>query len=326
MKILVTGASGFIGGHLLRDLLAVGHDVWGTSRDKTRLDLLPEAKRVEINFEKSEGNEELENLLRTEQFDAVAHSAALCASWGSWSHFYRVNTLATVHLFELSARYGVKHFIHLSSPSVLAELSHCHDMGESRVYPKPLNQYALSKQLAEIELLRIAGNHDIRLSIVRPQAVFGKRDPHLMPRLLKLNHSKGIPLINDGAHFIDVTPVENVIEALLVLLASMPETNEIYHVSERSTVDFKNLLEKMFIAYNENVRWKPLALPVASIVANTSERIHKILGLKSEPLLTRYSLSVLAYTRTLDCSKLRQTMGYKAKYSVVEAIENLKVC
>lgn len=115
MKALVTGATGFLGGHLARRLVREGWDVTGIGRNPEQ------GRRLEaegIRFLNQDLRDESGTAAACTGQDAVFHCAALSSPWGKYRDFYGCNVEAARILAEASLREGVRRFIHVSTPSV----------------------------------------------------------------------------------------------------------------------------------------------------------------------------------------------------------------
>ncbi|MFT6239354.1 MAG: nucleoside-diphosphate-sugar epimerase [Akkermansiaceae bacterium] len=324
MNILVTGASGFLGSHLSHQLATAGHQVYATGRNQKRLAQLKNCHPIPCDLTTADGLQKLITLCSQIPFDAIVNSAALCHSWGPLSTFMAINYQAALDLFHLAKKFQIPRFIHLSSPSIFATLSHQLDIPENTPFPKPLNHYAHSKQQAELDLQTLAESHPSSLTILRPQAIFGPGDPTLLPRLVEVNADRGIPLINQGTHLLDITPVETVTQAIrLSLNHPISPDPQIYNISNGEALTFRALVESLFDQIKIPIKWKPLPYPIARLAASLLEKKGHLFRSQKEPLLTRYSLSILAHSRTLSITKFQTELNFSPTLSVSKALSQL---
>ncbi|MED4959704.1 NAD(P)-dependent oxidoreductase, partial [Paenibacillus macerans] len=212
MKALVTGATGFLGGHLARRLVREGWDVTGIGRNPEQ------GRRLEaegIRFRNQDLRDESGTAAACTGQDAVFHCAALSSPWGKYRDFYGCNVEAARILAEASLREGVRRFIHVSTPSVYFDYVPRLGIRESEPLPvKGANHYAVTKRLAEqvVERYHAMGLPSV---IIRPRAVFGPYDQALFPRIVAASGKSGVPLIGGGKALIDATYVDNAVDALL---------------------------------------------------------------------------------------------------------------
>jgi len=156
MRVLVTGASGFVGVNLVEALLARGHEVVAMS-----LDAYPGAGRtVEIRGDTTD-TALLERSMREHQIEAVWHGAAITA-WAERekpeaSPIVEVNLLATVRSLEAAARAGVRRFVYPSSSAVYGFTAFEGVGPVTEGAPlRPMNLYGITKVAAEAAVLRLA--------------------------------------------------------------------------------------------------------------------------------------------------------------------------
>lgn len=313
MRVLVTGASGFLGGYTVRELAAHGMDVWGGGRDVTALSrVVPPERRIVGD---------LSDLADTAlAVDAVIHCAALSSPWARRSEFDRVNVEGTAYVVEFCRRNGVRRLVHVSSPSIYAARGHRTGIREEDVDPKnALNGYIRSKIAAEALLRRAHTEKAIdELVIIRPRGLIGPGDPSLIPRLMDVARRVGVPLFGGGEHVIDVTAVENV--ALALRLALTSGDGGVFNITNGEPRTFRSLLEQLGALTGEPMRTRRLNRGVAWCIAAVLEGVCAVLPGRPEPPLTRYTLTTIAYAQTLDISRARAELGYAPAVSLDDAL------
>jgi nucleoside-diphosphate-sugar epimerase len=317
MKVLVTGATGFLGGALARRLRRLGHQVHGSGRDPLQGAAL---QRDGIRFSAAELDDPLAAMALCRGQHWVFHCGALSTAWGRREDFRRSNVLGTRLIAAAARKRGVKRLIHVSSPSVCMDRQDRLGIGEGEALPAAaVNHYAWSKRLAEDEIAAAAA-HGLATITLRPQAIVGPGDRAIFPRILRVAARGSFPRVG-GPSLIDVTPLENAVDALLLAAkAPLACLGQVYHISNGSPRDIDTLLDSLFQSLGMDVKRPRLPFGLAYAAAGVLELIHRSLGLRSEPLLTRYSVLVLGRSRTLDISKARRELGYRPKVSVEAAI------
>jgi nucleoside-diphosphate-sugar epimerase len=319
-KALVTGATGFLGQHTVRRLVKLGWEVYGQGRN-------PELGR---RLEK-EGAVFLRGDLRDAEtadracqgMDFVFHCAALSSPWGKYRDFYACNVEATGHIAEGCKRQGVGRLIHISTPSVYSSQRHRFGIRESDPLPgKPANAYAATKLMAERVVEQAAG-HGLTAFMLRPRAIFGPMDNALFPRLLAANETKGVPLMNDGTARIDLTCVENVIDAMLLCCeAPHSASGRAYNITNGEPVMFRDLMTSLFSLLDIPLHTRRLPYAAAYAAAGMMEGVHRLLPFLGEPLLTRYSAAALGISQTLDISEAKEQLGYHPRVTLDEGLRN----
>jgi nucleoside-diphosphate-sugar epimerase len=318
MSVVVTGASGFLGGRLTELLLEQGRSVIALGRNRealARLSGLGAAVRA-VDLSDREG------LLRAiPEGASLVHCGALSSPWGKPADFYRSNVLGTQVLCSVANERGVSRFVHISTPSVYVEKASKELIREDDPLPsKMINDYAASKLQAEavVDGYRSSGLPSVTL---RPQGIFGPRDTAILPRLIRVAEKGFIPVMGEGVR-IDLTYVDNVVSAILCALnADDRVLGEKFNITNGEPVDQLETLEFLLGRLGYRPRRKRIPLERAWKIASLLEWAHRTFSLRGEPLLTRYGVCTLAYTRTLSIDKARRLLGYSPSIGMREGLE-----
>lgn len=314
-RVLVTGATGFLGGHVVSDLRDHGYEVFAAGRDVGALARVADpAHRVQGDLASLRS--------RALPVDGVIHCAALSTPWGPWTEFREANVEGTGHVIEFARRNGVRRIVHVSSPSVYASARDRIAIREPDVdRSNRLNGYIRSKIAAEDMLLDALDSGSIpELVIVRPRGLIGVGDPSLIPRLLDVHARIGVPLFDGGRTLIDVTAVENVASALRLALTGGDAAGGVYNITNDDPREFRELLTTLLELLGETPRFRPMDRRVAWALASVLEGVCSVLPWRPEPPLTRYTLSTIAYSQTLDISRARRELGYRPEVSLDDAL------
>lgn len=319
MKVVVTGASGFLGREVSRKLINEGYDVVGWGRRKQVFDEkpLPKLKYESIDLlDVSAMNQSMKGL------HSIVHCAALSSVWGKYQDFYRSNVLGTENIAKLGLEHQVERFVNVSSPSIYFEMKDRFLIKESDTLPpKPVNFYAATKRLAE-NVVDQGVSRGLQAITLRPQAIFGPNDPAIIPRLIRSNASSGIPLPRSKKVIFDITYVENVADAcVLALKAPNSFVGSKYNITNDEPIELRSFLQSLFLKLNMPFRERHVAYELLRGIATVLEFSHKVFLPEVEPRLTHYSLGVLNFSRTLDISAARRDLRYAPNLSIEQGVE-----
>lgn len=314
-RVLVTGATGFLGKYVIEELKNNKYIVIAQGRNKKKLDDLKkqynvETLRCDLDVIQNQ------NL----KVDFVIHAAALSTVWGKWQDFYKSNVIGTKNVIEFCQKNKVKRLVYVSSPSIYTEKKNRFDIVEND-YNKQnkLNYYIRTKLMAEDLINHVKGLETI---IIRPRGLFGIGDTSIIPRIIKANRTIGIPLFNGGNNVVDITCVENVALALrLAIESSKDSTGKTYNITNGEPIEFKKILEKLFDEIEETPHYRKLPLGMIYGVAMIIEWIYKLFRIYKEPAITRYTILTLGYSQTLNIEKARKILKYKPIITLEEGIK-----
>ena len=323
-KILVTGATGFLGSHVAEHFNTLGYEVFAIGRNKEKGKRLEEK---EIRFLPIDFTQEKEMVEACKGMDYVIHAGALSSPWGRYEEFYQSNVVGTMNILKGAKKYGVKRVVHVSTPSLYFKFND--DEGfdgkgvrEDHPLPKEMvNHYAKTKWLAEKEVDK-AFAEGLPIITIRPRAIFGEGDNALMPKLIAVNDKVGVPLFHGGKNKMDITYVGNVVHAIeLCLFTEEKHLGKKYNITNGKTIEFHDLLDYSFKKMGKPFQKLKLPYGLVFRLAGVMEWTHRHLFNYKEPTLTKYSVSVLAKTQTLNIEQARLDLGYEPKVSIEEGIE-----
>jgi nucleoside-diphosphate-sugar epimerase len=318
MKVLVTGGTGFLGKQLALRLKTLGYDVSVLGRNR----VIGEQLQAEgLRFLQTDLKDTRATVEVCQGQDYVFHCGALSSPWGKYQDFYNANVLGTRNIIQGCQSYNVRRLIHISTTSVYFDFSHRLNISENAPLPvKSVNAYAETKRLAEEEINR-AYQCGLPAIAIRPRAIFGPGDTAILPRLIKASDRTGIPLINEGKACLDITYVDNVVDALL-LCQNAPDTllGKTFNISNGEPLDLGTLLETLSKKLGYPFKLKQIPYSTAYWAAAAMELMSNTLLFGKEPLLTRYTVGLLAFSQTLDITAARKELGYQPRVSIEEGL------
>ena len=315
-RVLVTGATGFLGKYLVEELINNGYEVVAQGRKENILNNLKE--QYKVNILKCSLNE-IKNI--DMNIDCVIHTAALSTVWGKWQDFYDSNVLGTENVIKFCLKNNVRRLIYVSSPSVYsAKFDRFNIKEEDFDKNNKLNFYIKSKILAE-NLINKIDNQKLETVIIRPRGLFGIGDTSLVPRLINANSKIGIPLFNDGKNVVDITCVENVAYSLRLAMEKEEANGNIYNITNGDPTEFKNILDKLFTELGERANYRKMNINLMYFVASVIELFYKLFRIYKEPMITKYTIATLGYSQSLNIEKAKKDLDYNPKITLEEGIK-----
>jgi len=316
MNIFITGANGFIGTELVKTLLSRGFKLTIISRKKN-FSINQNVKQIIGSF----SDEKLidKHLINIE---CVIHLAAISNimnenSLDAASKYLKTNYEDTKIFANLCAQKNIKRFIFLSSVKVNGETTEKYQPFNSNSPYRPSGNYAISKQKAEQELLRISSIADMSVVIIRPPIVYGPNVKGNFNTLISIM-KKGIPLpfgsIYNSRSFL---ALDNLID-FIILCTNHSRTpsasNEIFHISDGHDISTTELLKEIAAAYKLTCRIFPFPVFLLRFILkiirknSVSERLFENLQVSSDKAKT-----ILGWSPVINMKKQLEIMSQNEK-------------
>ena len=318
MKTLITGATGFVGGALARRLHGMGWDVTALGRNPAKLNELEDAGMKSFRADVSKKNELAEAFKDRE---VVFHCAAFPSPWGNFERFYQANVIGTRNVVQACLDNNVKRLVHISTPSIYFDYSSRTGVKENDPLPEPISNYARTKLLAEEEIDK-GFEKGLAVVSIRPRAIFGEGDTVIFPRLIPRLKSGRLPILGDGKNIVDLTYIQNVVDALLLCVSSTENTlGKKYNISNGEPIGIWKLIERICDELQMPHPKSNISYKTADAAAGVLEFIYSLIPFSPEPPLTRVSVSMMANDTMLDISAARNELGYQPGVSVEEGVQ-----
>lgn len=312
-RILVTGASGFVGRALCDQLFAGGYEVWAAMRTKEQGESVTHAypvtgiKSVSVGdlFEPNDRGPALKGV------DAVVHLAARVhmmreSAASPLNEYRKANTLATLDLARQAAAAGVQRFIFISSIKVNGESTLLGHAFTADDVPSPQDPYGISKHEAEQGLRKLAAETGMEVVIIRPPLVYGpgvKANFQSMMRWLK----RGVPLPLGAIHNKrSLVALDNLVDLIITCLDHPAAANQIFLAADGEDISTTELLRRLGLALGNPARLIPV--PASLLEAGAA-----LLGKRDVAKRLCGSLQV-------DISKTRALLGWNPPLSVDEGL------
>lgn len=315
MKVLVTGASGLMGGAVTRALLDRGDEVTVLQRRSSGLDCREILGDIfdEAVVQKATAGQ-----------DAVLHLAAKVDVVGAWAQYARINIEGTRSVVRACRSAGVGRLINISSPSVAHSGSPLVGAGAGPADPATArSNYSRSKAVAE-QIALAADGPDLAVLCLRPHLVWGPGDTQLIQPVVDRATAGRLPLIGTGAALIDTTYLDNATDAMVAAVDRCGRVHgESLVVSNGEPRPVAEILRQVCIAASVPEPRRHIPLRVAANAGGLVEALWRTARRRGQPPITRFLAEQLGTAHWFDQRRTREALGWTPRVSLDEGFELL---
>lgn len=315
-KVLVTGANGFIGSHLIEKLVSQGHQAIALVRKSSDLQFL-NPFNIEIRYADVRNYDSLVNAFKG--IDVVIHNAGLASDWGNYRVFEEINVNGTKNVAQASIAKNIKRIVYMSSTAI-------HGFGSKTIMneesPKNHNDfpYSKSKQVAEDWLFNFAKSSDIEITAIRPGNVFGPRDHTFMKKYIKAILEGKAAEINGGTSKTCPTYVENLADAVVLACFHPKAINESFIITDGWDIDWKDFNNTVLKALPIQKKMTSYPYILAYSAGWILEKIYSMIRSSQPPLITTYRVQNGGKNYFFSIEKAKSILGFSPTISLEEGI------
>ncbi|QKS13403.1 NAD-dependent epimerase/dehydratase family protein [Curtobacterium sp. Csp1] len=318
MRVLVTGASGFLGAATANAVRDAGHTVRTLQRRPSGVEGVTDVLGSVTDTDTVRA--------AVADVDAVVHLAAKVSLAGDPADFARVNVTGTQTLLDAARASGVQRFVAVSSPSVAHTGSSLAGVGAGPAEPEAARgDYARTKAAAEL-LALAADGPGFAVVAVRPHLVWGPGDTQLVGRIVERARAGRLPLLDSGAALIDTLYVDNAASAMVAALehAADPDVHgNAYVVTNGEPRPVGELLAGICTASGVPApRWHVPA-GLARVAGSVVEAVWRVRPGADEPPMTRFLAEQLSTAHWFDQRRTRADLQWAPTVSIDEGLRRL---
>ena len=314
--ILVTGAAGLLGSHLVDALVARGDTVRAfilPSEDASRL----KAQGVEVCYGDLKDAASLEKATRGAEY--VLNCAAKTGPWGPQDEYEAINVRGLETLTRAAMAAGARRLVHVSSITV-----HGNDVrgvaDESAPFHEEPNPYTQTKIAGERMLQRLIRDEGADVAIVRPGWIYGPRDNASFGRFAEMIRRQGMVVIGSGQNHVPLIYVADVAQGILQAAETPEAKGQAYLLVNDERVTQYHYLSLIAKALNVAPPTRHIPYRFALTAGAAAETVGKTLHWQSPPPLMRYGLQLLGGENQFVIAKARQQLGFTPQVPVEDGV------
>jgi nucleoside-diphosphate-sugar epimerase len=317
-RFLITGATGFVGGHLAEACVTRGYSVRAIVRPESDVTLL---NQLGVTLFRGELNDAdiLAKALNGVQH--VVHAAAKVGDWGPVDDYRAVNVFAFRRLLDACKTRAIERFVHLSSLGVYEARHHYGTTEEEPLPAQHMDGYTQSKVESEQLALSYWRDHKLPVVVLRPGFIYGPRDRTVLPKLIQSLRTGVMKYIARGRYALNCVYVRNLVDAIFLATEKPDVVGKVFNITDGEFVSKRMFIDA--VAYGMNLPSPKANVPlwIARIMANTMEKRARKKNKKTAPKLTQARLKFLGLNLDYSIEKARKELGYAPQTPFAEAIE-----
>jgi nucleoside-diphosphate-sugar epimerase len=315
-SVLMTGASGFLGGRLAQMLAERGERVRVLARGSSDLRHL---SQLQIQIVRGDLGDAATLAEAVRGARVIYHCAACSTDWAPWATYVAANVAGTQNVLEAAVRAGtVERFLHVSTTDVYGYPQvPCEESAPMRDVGLPYNR---TKIQGEEAVWRAHREHGLPVTVVRPATIYGPRGKDFVVEIAKLLRQRLMLLIDGGRARGGFTYVDNVAQAMIDAAASSRTVGRAYNISDGTGVTWRNYTWALADALGYPRPWLRLPFSAAMALAPAMEAVQRTLRLPGRPLLTRHAVHLVGQDQEFPAAQAREDFEFAPRVSFAEGI------
>jgi 2-alkyl-3-oxoalkanoate reductase len=306
MTVLVTGAAGFLGSHVIDLLLEQGENPRALIRsgdDPRRL----HAARVEVHT--ADVGDRVALSAALQGVDCVVHCAARTGPWGPEHEYERTNVRALEVLAYAALAAGVERIVHVSSITV-----HGNDVAgqadETTPFHEEPNPYSRSKTAGERLWERLTRDVGAPVTIVRPGWIYGPRDSASFTRIARMIETRRMFLVGSGENHVPLIYVRDAAHGVLLASEVAAPPGRSYVLVNDEPVTQRQFLSTIAAELDVPAPTRQIPYELALRLGSLSEGLGRLLHRSQPPPVMRYGLQLLGGENRFVISRARRELGF----------------
>jgi nucleoside-diphosphate-sugar epimerase len=316
----VTGGTGFIGHHIVKQLNEEQHDITVLIREDSSQELLEG-----LDYQTVVGDvTNLESLLEGVPNDTqwLFHNAAVMADWGGKEHYFPVNVGGTENILEVIRRKEIPQLMHTSSTAVYGFPEISESIPED--YEKnPANAYQESKLASEELIHEYIADYGIGASMIRPPVVLGEGDMFTGPQFIERIENGNMVVFGNGSNEQSFVHADDVARALVKAAENFKSAkNEAFNVTSFNC-EFRELMTAIAEELGVEPSFREIPYGLAKAVGGFLGSLYRAFGRDNAPLLTSFRAKMFGSEYLIDDSKIREKIGFSPKWDLESTVRDM---
>jgi dihydroflavonol-4-reductase len=318
LKVLVTGATGFLGGHLVERLVHSEHEVVGTARQGSDIRLL---ERNSVGVRRCDITDAISLREAMEGIDVVVHLAAYYTFNGKREMYDKVNVQGTKNLIDAMAMANVRKIIYCSTTEVMGPTPN--GIADEDAECHPYYEYGRSKLMAE-RIIRDARSRGIEHVILRSAGIYGPRNLDDVSYWFITTYANTLAsrfIIGDGKRVLQFVHVSDIVQAITLALDRFDSARgRTYIISDSRAYSYEEIYAIMAKIFGKRPPSLHIPIPLAKVMVAPIQLVNSLR--RSPNFIWRVSsMNTFKVDRNYSVERAKRELGYEPKYSLPVGLE-----
>lgn len=306
MKILITGANGFIGSNLAALLIKQGHQVVALVRKTSNLKYIHDLP-VQVAYGDITDRASIYHAAKA--CDIVVHTAGAVTDWGSMDYFTRHNVDGLKNVAQAAEDADVKRLVHISTVAIYG-FNVKHSTESDPTNPGEVG-YSKSK-LAGVQWLdEFSKTTKMEIVKINPGNVFGPRDDKFIKPYLDIIMKNGFVYVDKGSALTCPTYIENLVHGIALACFKPGVNGKSYNITDGLEITWKEFTDAFYLALGKKPVSRSLPHNTLHGIAHGMEKVYNVLNIQKPPLLTRYRINNAGKDYHFSIERARMELGYE---------------
>jgi nucleoside-diphosphate-sugar epimerase len=317
---LVTGATGFVGGHLTQRLIREGYRVRCLVRESSDRSVL---EALDVELARGDLTDAGSLIGAAQDCRFVLHCGALVSDWATIDEIKQVNVTGTRNVLEASIAASAERFVHVSTTDVYGYPGRA-GIDEKHVSVGFSNWYSETKRAAEAEVRLAEQARGLNVVILRPATVYGPRSADVVGDMARAIRARQMLLVAGGRAVAGLLYVDNLVDAAVLALRNDAALGEAFNLTDGLAITWRRFLGDLAEGLGcPEPRWSVpygVAFGIAFALEHGYRWLRRTARLKTRPLLSRQAVHVLGRDQDFSNRKARETLGWAPRVSYQDGL------
>lgn len=306
MKILITGANGYIGSNLAAALSKQSIDVKALVRKTSDLKSLKDVP-VELVYGDITDSNSLDEALQS--CELVIHTAGAVTDWGPKEYFNAHNVEGLKNVTRAAHAAGAKRLVHISTVAIYG----FNVKNATEDFPKPDSQvgYTITKLAGSKWLTAFAAETPMEIVQINPGNVFGPGDEKFIKAYLDVIVKNQFVFVNGGLSATCPTYIENLVHGIILAVHHPQAAGKTFNITDGLDINWRTFTNAFYLALGKKPILRSVPYGVVYALAHGLELGYQLFGIEKPPLLTRYRIDNAGKDYHFSIEKAINILGYQ---------------